>query len=221
MRRTHRRILATAFIAALAVPSAVSAQVCMGVPISDGAFGIFGEYSTTEGADGFGGNVTANLNGPFSVQLGYTLSMFDDTDENVNTFYGNIAYEFPNMSFSVCPIAGAAFAKESAEILGVELEASTVVIPIGIGVGREFTRGPVDISLFAIPQFMHIRGEITISDGTSEESETESTNEFAAQLGARVRSGNLWGGVGFSFTTIEESDLVFSIGVGVAIGGSR
>src|SRR5688572_15307446 len=118
MRRTHRRVLATAFIAALAVPSAVSAQVCMGVPISDGAFGIFGQYTTTKGVDGFGGDVTANLNGPFSVQLGYRLDALEDIEENANTFYGNVAYEFPNMSFSVCPIAGVSYGTWSDEVLG-------------------------------------------------------------------------------------------------------
>src|SRR5688572_7603851 len=165
MRRTHRRILATAFIAALAAPSAVSAQVCMGVPIRDGAFGIFADYTTTEGVDGFGGSVTANLNGPISVQLGYRLDSLDDIEENANTFYGNLAYEFPNMSFSVCPIVGASYGKWSDDVLGVELDVSELVIPIGVGVGREFTRGPVDISLFAIPQFLHIRGEVSVSDG--------------------------------------------------------
>jgi hypothetical protein len=219
MRRAHRRVLATAFIAALAVPTGASAQVCMGIPIPARSFGIFGEYSTTEGADGIGANVTANVNGPLSVQIGYTLSMFDDSDENLNTFYGNLAYELPNMSFSLCPMAGAARSKASEEAFGVELEASVLLIPIGIGIGREFTRGPVNISVFAIPQFLHFRTEVS-ADGIID-SQSDSRNEFGAQLGARVRSGNLWGGAGFAFNTIEESDLVFSIGVGVAIGGSR
>jgi hypothetical protein len=191
----------------------------MGVPIRDGAFGIYGEYSTTEGADGFGGSVTANLNGPISLQAGYTLTTIEDLDENANFFHGRVAYEFPNMSFSVCPIAGASYGTWSDEAFGVEADASELTIPIGLGVGRSFTRGPVDISLYAIPQFLHIRGEVTVAFGGNEGSESESTNEFGAELGARVGTSNIWGGAGFFFTTLAESDLVFSIGIGIAIGG--
>jgi hypothetical protein len=220
MTRTRGWIAAAALVAAVALPAAASAQVCIGVPIRDGAFGIAGEFQTGEGAKGFGGTLTANLTGPLSVQAGYTLIDIDEVDDNGNTFFGNVAWELPNMSFSVCPVAGVAYSSFTTEVFGFEADASQIAIPIGIGIGKEFAASPtLNMSLFAVPHFVHLRNKFTLSDGTAEESETESENEFGAQLGARIGTGQLWAGAGVSFTTVEDTDPVFSLTLGIALGG--
>lgn len=224
MRLARTSFLTLAGVAALAIPSLGSAQACIGVPIPDASFGIAGHFQTTEGANGYGGSLTANLAGPFSVQGRYTLLDMDDIEENANSFGGTAAYEIPNISFSVCPFVGLDYTKWSATDpdFGVEVDVSETVIPIGLGLGYTFAASPtIGLTVYGMPQFMHIRGKLTASAGGEEESFEDDSNEFGADIGFRLGTSSLFGGAGVMFTSIEESDPVFTVAIGIAVGGPR
>lgn len=208
--------------ALVAAPVPVIAQACIGIPTAEGSLAVVGGFATTDGAKGFGGTLHGNLEGPISIQAGYTLWDLDDIDENFNAFHAALGMEVPNLSFSACPFVGAEYATWSESAFGVDVEITQTVIPVGLGIGKSFAAGPaLDFTLFAAPQFMYIRTKGSVSDGTDSFSDTESGSEFGLGVGFRMGTQAVFGGAGVSFNTIEESDPTFSLSIGLGFGGAR
>ena len=205
-----------------AVTTEAAAQACIGVPVRDGQIAIEGQLGIADGLKTYGVAATANLAGPLTVQGGYTLLDLDDVDENANGFHANLAYEVPVKSLSACPVVGVSYAKWSQSFLGVDLDVSETVIPIGFGIGKTIPAGTsLGLTLYAIPQFLHIRGKIEASDDTGSESAEENSNEFGSVFGFRLGSSAVYAGASVMFTTIEDSDPTFGVAIGLALGGRR
>lgn len=194
------------------------AQACLGIPAGPGRFALGGSVGFTDGATNYGASLLANLEGPLSVGAGYTLTKIDNVDENFNSFDGIIAYELPVQGISACPATGLGYGRIGSEApeLGASATLTNVVIPVGLGLGYTFSgRGPLSLTLHALPQFLYIRttGELDIGDVTIEE--TETTSEFGTSLGFRIGLPQMFFGAGVSLTTMENSDPVFSVGLGL------
>lgn len=193
------------------------AQACLGNPAGPGRFALGGAIGFTDGATGYKASLLANLEGPLAVGASYTLTDVDDIDENVNSFGGTIAYELPLQGISACPATGLGYSRFSMDFgLGIEVEASSLSIPIGLGLGHTFTAdGPLALTLYAVPQFLYMRTRSEASDGIDEFEETDTSSEFGAALGFTLGLRQVFFGAAVSLTTVEDSDPVFSIGVGL------
>lgn len=218
MTRTKRTL--TLAVGALFLPQLASAQACIGVPSSDGQFTLIGAAGFMDGAKSFGGGVAANLVGPISLGAGYRLVTFDDLDTNANAFNANAAYELSVPSVSICPATGIEYMRWSEDVDNVKVTITSTVIPVGVGVGRSFVAGDdFLVTLFALPHFLYVRGTVRGSEGNVSVSVSDSSNEFGSALGIRFGSRTFYAGAGVSITTIEDSDPVFSLSLGVNVGG--
>lgn len=206
-------------IMAVVMASEARAQACTGVPTRDRQFALMGNLSLTEGANGYGGAVSANLPGPWSVAGGYTLMSYDGPGPNGNGVDANAAYEvklskLPRMS--VCPTAGVNYGwvSEAGE------KVSTMIIPIGVGFGKNVMDGSkFDMMLYGVPHFMHVRAHVE-SEALGIDA-TASDNEFGGTFGVRFASAAFFGGASVHMNTIEQSDPVFGLTLGWVIGGRR
>lgn len=218
MSRTPR--LPVLFATALALfPSVLLAQACIGVPAGNGQVALSGGAGFTEGVKSYGAEAAFNLVGPVSLEAGYSLVTFDDIDNNGNTVSGSGAFELPVPGLSVCPAAGVSHMRWSERFELAEVTLTSTIIPVGMGVGRELPAGPnLFVTLFAVPQFLHVRGTISGSEGGASVSVSDSTNEFGTALGMRLGSDEFYVGAGVNLTTIEGSDPTFGVTMGLVLG---
>jgi hypothetical protein len=199
----------------------LSAQACLGIPTRDGSIAMIGSFMLTDGAKGFGGTIHGNLDGPISLQAGYAITDIDDLGANVNSFHAGFAFEIPDLSFSACPFIGAVYSTWSDSALGLEADLTQLVVPIGLGIGKQFAAGPsLGFTIFATPQFFHVRSKVSIA-GFDLASGTDSASEFGLELGFRLGTSAAFGGAGVSFTSVDESDPVFNVVLGFAAGRRR
>lgn len=194
------------------------AQACLGSPAGPGRFALGGSVGFPDGATNYSAGLLANLEGPFSVGANYTLTKIDNVDENFNSFDGIVAYELPLQGISACPATGLGYSRIGSDVpeLGVSATLTSVVIPVGLGLGYTFSgRGPLSLTLHALPQFLYIRTTGELSDGDISIQDTETASEFGTSLGFRIGLQQMFFGAGVALTTIEDSDPVFSVGLGV------
>jgi hypothetical protein len=200
-------------------PAVAQAQTCIGVPISAGQFALGGEVGFHDGAKSYGGVATANLNGPLSVQGRVDVLKYDDVDESTTSFGGTLAYQLVSAPrYTVCPLVGATYMSESFEDEGSSMELSALVVPVGLGFGAALPVSGLDLSAFAVPQLLIIRSSIDLDLGGVETSESETETKFGADIGLRLRTGPVFFGGSVNITNIEDSDPVFSVGIGFATG---
>ncbi len=213
-----RMVSTTLVIAALAVPGLANAQACIGVPSVDRQFGLAGAMGFTEGQKMYGGELNANLAGPLSLGGGYALVKPDESETNGNHFQGRAAWEMSVAQLSVCPTTGVGYTRFHAEEGGEEATVSSTVIPVGLAFGKSLRAGDnMSITLSAIPQFLYIKNKVDtpIFEGDA------SDNAFGADFGVNVGTRSFYVGGGASITSLEGSEPVFSVGLGVLFGGGR
>lgn len=203
----------------IGTPSVVHAQACLGVPSMDGQVALEGSVTFTEGAQGYGGGVYANFRGPISLFGAYELTNFDDIEQNANSFGAGVAFELSVPSISICPGAGVNYTRIHEEEAGEEATVSQIVVPIGVGIGKRITAGDnFFVTLYGQPQFLYIRTSLDIDSSIGSGSASESENEFGMVLGIRFGTAGVYAGGGVGLTTIEDSDPVFTVNVGVMLG---
>ena len=216
-----RMISATLVIAALVVPGMLQAQACIGVPSQDRQFGLAGAMGFTEGQKSYGGELSANLAGPLTVGGGYALVKPDNVDTNGNHFQGRAAYELPMGNLSVCPTSGLGYTRFHEEEGGESATVTATVIPVGIGFGKSFRAGEnMSITFAAIPQYLYIKNRAE-SAGTINLEVEDSESAFGADLGVNLGMRSWYVGGGASFNSVEGSDPVFQVGLGILFGGPR
>lgn len=193
-------------------------QACVGTPIGSRQFGLGGSIGFTDGATTYGVGLRANLEGPFSVAGSYGLTDFDGVEENASTFQGSVAYELPLQGISACPVAGFGYSRISGDDAEFDVEATltNLSIPVGFGVGQTFLAGPpLSVTLFAVPQFVYNRSKGEVSVGGISGEETDTSTDFAASLGVTLGTSRLYFGGEVFLTTVDESDPVFLLGMGL------
>ena len=194
------------------------AQACLGIPAGPGRYALGGSVGFTDGATNYGAGLLANLEGPLSVGATYTLTKIDDVEENFNSFDGILAFELPLQGISACPATGLGYGRigSDADQLGISVTLTNLVVPVGLGLGHTFSgSGSLSLTVHAMPQFLYIRTTGKASNGSLSIEETETANEFGTTLGFRIGLPQMFFGAGVSLTTIEDSDPVFSIGLGL------
>lgn len=197
----------TLFVAALALvaPSAAWAQSCVGSPAGKGQNAIVGAVHFPESAMTFDVGFRANTTGPISVGLQYGMTKFDNSDPKLHVFGGDLAYEVPLQSASVCPVAGVNYGRMS--VAGSTL--NNITVPVGIALGADVsnTQG-IQLIPHAIPQLLWTRQSATGF-------ETVSETNFGAILGMTVGFDQFFVLGDMSVTSAKDSKAVFGIGVGL------
>jgi hypothetical protein len=190
--------------------------VCLGYPTTGGQYAIAGLVGFEDGATSYGGAVDFDLTGPLAFDFGYTLTTIDGIDDNANTFAGRGSFELALTGASVCPNVGLTYSSFGTDILGVDVDVSAIVVPIGVGLGKSFAASPtLQATLFANPQFFYIREKF---EGAGQE-DTDTSSEFGADIGATLGTSRFFVGGGVFFTTIEDSDPTFNVRVGIVLPG--
>lgn len=214
-----KRIAACAVAILIAtVPSQVLAQACIGIPTIDGQFSLAGNFDTGNDTNQYGLTGSLDLIGPVSIVANGGMFKPDDSDESGTTFGGTLAYELRPRTVSLCPLAGVDYSTIDAEEEGVEASASALVFRAGLGIGKLLQAGNMNVTLFGIPHFMHIRTDFEVE---GESLFDDSDNEFGATAGVRLSNRSVFGGAHVMFTTVEESDPTFGLTFGIMIGGAR
>lgn len=204
--------------------SAAAAQACLGVPTRDGGFNVRAELALPEDSRQYSAVVTADLIGPFSFELNAGLIDIDEIDDRGTSFGGRLAYELQGMRrLSICPFGGAQYsaltASQPVGPLTLEAEASSLVIPIGVGLGTRLPLGASSmLTVFAQPQYLHVRTSFEESDGVADLEEEHIGNEAGIEAGLRLSFGRLLAGGAMNWTTIDGADPVFSVTFGATFG---
>lgn len=198
--------------------SDAAAQACMGNPAGMGQAAASGNVAFTDGATSYGASLGANLTGPLAVEVGYALTDYDGVDSNGNTFAGAIGYEVPGPQLSICPSTGLSFSSVSAtnELNGVEGTVSNLAVPLRLGVGKTLSAGgQLEVTPYVAPQFFWARTSYSESQGGASVSSSETSSEMGADLGLLLGSERIYGGASLSLTTIDNSDPVIGLGLGL------
>jgi hypothetical protein len=215
MIRATKSFLVAGFMT-LVIPALAVAQVCVGVPTRDGDLAFSGTFGITDGAKIYGIGANADVTGPLSLEVGYSLITYDDLADNANSFHAGIGLELPGLNFSACPFAGLQYSILDTQWFGIDVGVRQTVGVVGFGIGKSFAIAPeAQLGLYTVPQFLYLRARITATDGVFSESETNSETEFGASLGFRLASRSFFGGAAVSFSTIEDSDPVFTVTLGI------
>jgi len=213
------KLSVTIAAAAVLMASEAHAQACTGVPTRDRQLAAMGNVSLTDGATGYGADMSANLRGPLSFSAGYTLMNYDAAGPNGNGVNADAAYELnvPSLRHvSVCPTIGVQYAWVS----DAGDKVSSTAIPIGLGFGKNvLDKANFDVLAFAVPQFMHVRSKI--ESATLGFDATSSDNAFGSILGARFVGQRVFGGASVSLNTLDNSSAVWGFTVGFVFGGHR
>lgn len=207
MRR--RNVVVSGAIAAfLAIPGAVVAQACVGIPVADAHNAVTAEVGFPQDAMSYGASFRHNMAGPFSFAAGYTLASYDNVDPKQHGLTAEVDYELPSLGFSACPTVGLGYSMMSEDPVSV----NTLSIPVGVGLGKSFPVSPgMAITPYVVPQWQW--AQVTIDDGTDSISADDSW--LAAQLGATFSTPRFYVGGGVLWINEDNVDPVFSIRAGM------
>jgi hypothetical protein len=199
------------------------AQACLGVPTHDAQFNVRGEVAFPQDTRQYSAVVTADLNGPLSFELNAGLIDIDEVEDNGASFGGKLAYEMAVSQLSICPLGGGQYStitvEETDGAVTLEGDANSLVIPVGIGLGKTLPLGSgSSLTLYAQPQYLHIRSSFEAAVAGIEIDEEAIENEFGIDAGARLGLGRLLVGGAMNWATLPDYDPVFSVTAGVTFG---
>lgn len=201
----------------LATPVVAYGQACLGTPVAGGQYGIEGGMGVGEGFKTYSGGLNANLHGPLSFNGGVGITKPDAGGDNMTTIGASGGYELLQSSrLSACPSVGLSYSMFSTDVLGSELDVNQLVVPVGLGLGTTLPAGSMNVTLFAMPQFLWFRTSAS-SDGSDPVSDSQ--NEFGVNGGLRISLSSFYAGAGMSLNSIEDSEPVFNFGLGLVLGG--
>ena len=201
---------------ALLPPSHAFAQACNGVPIGSGQTALTAGATFTTGVQSYGGNLNYRSSSPFIAGFGASYNHYSDASANGLGVGGSLGVEVPDLGFSLCPEAGVSYARVSLPVgLGETSAITNITVPVGLAFGITMpVSEAATITLDATPQYLYMRSK------WKDLGLTDTSNEFGAVLGAAVGFRNLFIGGSVSFTTVENSDPAFGVGIGFPLGGN-
>lgn len=206
MRR--RIVFVPAIIAMLAIPGAVAAQACVGIPVADSHNAVTAQVGFPQDAMAYGAAFRHNMNGPFSFSAGYTLASYDNVDPKQHGLNVQADYELPGLSFSACPTVGLGYTTMSEDPASL----TTLSIPVGVGFGKSFELSPtMSVVPHVVPQWVWT--QLTVDDGTAEA--TADDSYLAALIGATIATPRFYLGAGLTWINEDNVDPVFSILAGM------
>ena len=196
------RIHCIALTALLAAPAALEAQACQGSPAPRGSAIVTGEVSFPEGATTYAGRLGGYFDAPVFASGFYAYTDVDDTEESLRTVGGEIGGELlTSDGVSLCATGG--FAHSWVPDVDVDGQTWTA----DASVGRSFPAGELLVTPHGAVGVVHQ----TASVGPFDASDTAAS--FAG--GVTVGSRRVFVGGSVSYTTFDEADPVFGVGLGV------
>lgn len=201
------------------------AQACVGSPAANREYALGLSTGMSPGYAGYGATFVANVPGGLFTNASYSVNTFDEFDDDGNTVSIGAGYEIPVSSISACPHFSVAYetlntitpvVNQWGSVVGVATEFRALVIPVGIGVGR---RWDFEEGLFVAPavtaSFVHVRRSVEAPELGGEFD--ESLNEIGAGTSVAVGWNQFFVRGGMSGSTVEDSDLFFSLGIGLVL----
>jgi hypothetical protein len=150
-----------AAVVGLGVSATVAdAQVCAGFPTLQREASVALSSNFPQGADQFGAEASANLDGPLAVFGGYQRTTSSVVEgQHSNTYTAGAALEVSDrfsgpfvLGLSACPVVSASFTKmEGADVWRV---------PVGVGFGSRIELDPngrLELMPYAVPQLVWTR----------------------------------------------------------------
>ena len=202
------------------MPRAAAAQTCRGIPSPAGSVSLDVGFSSGSGAKSYGGGVSANLRGPLAVGVTLERIDLDDQDPNGNAIGGDVAYKIERGSWTFCPTLQISYARIEGLSTGLypgpytTLSTTTMALLVAAG--------------HTLPASTELRATVTGAAGLVRfhsyakggqpggSYNTETSTDAAVAVVAHLVFGTprVHFGGGFTFTTLEDTDPVFSLGVG-------
>lgn len=214
----RRRVGAIALAAALLLPSALAAQVCMGDANLSGQFtlGAYGAFA--DGSKAYGVESRSNL--PGAIGMGAHLGVIDpdDSDDNITSAGGHIAYELPPRgSLSFCPVVGVEHDFWSGRVSGVDLDYTRWAFPVGFGVGSRVggANGGAVLIPAARAGLIHQRFGGSASAGPFTWQREGNQSDLFLDAGMTVQAGALFARGGIYRILQDDGETVIRIGGGV------
>lgn len=202
------KVFALAAAGVLVTAGSASAQAYFGTPVRDGGFAVRAEVGFPDGGNIYDAVLDANLLGPISFQLFGGLLVPEGDASNAGRFGGKLGYALPFNAASLGIVAGVEYQSMDFEILGEEFSMSQTIIPVGVGIGVDVPLSPTaDAVLYAQPALMHIRASL--------EGESDSTNEFGIDAGAKVGVSRFVLGGSLRWINLDGADAVFALTAGI------
>lgn len=199
-----------------ALPSAASAQACLGSPGRAGQVTLAGTVGFPESATSYGAAAMYNAQGPVAVFGSFTLTNPDHAGlKNVTTFGGGAALDLAEVSvrlaegLSVCPNASVAYSTFKQNFGPLEVDASEFSVPLGLAFGSTLALGESSTTLtpWVNPQFLYTRFSVKAAG----ESESDSDTFVGVVGGATVGFGPFF--VGGSVAKVFEEGTKAVLGV--------
>jgi len=214
-------------VAAALTAAPVSAQVCTGFPTVDGQKAITANVGFPDGGKTYTLAGSVDLIGPFSINGGLGLSTIDGIDDKMYHAGANVAYELKGLGFSACPVVGLSYSRfkveeeinDGGETIVGEATTSSFDVPLGFGIGQTFAAGSsAQFGLFAVPQVVISRTSAEFSAGGASFDASDTETYFGADIGALFQTGAFFAGGSVFVSSLEDSDPVFSVNLGMLIG---
>lgn len=215
-----RRLSVAVTALLLTAVAQANGQACTGVPSGSGQFALQAGVGLTSGATSYGADFTANVRGPFAIAARYALTNLDAAEPNGSTFGGDVALELSGVDLSLCPRFGIVYSRASGLSTNIYPGPYTTITSVSwsleVGGGKTL---PVTPALFATPfaaaglVMLHSEAQAKAGGFTSQKYKDDDS-AFSAVLGLLIGSRRVHAGANMSFTTIKDSDPLFTLGVG-------
>ena len=196
------------------------AQACRGIPSQGGGFALQAGVGLTSEATSYGTEFAANLRGPWALSAGYAVTNLQDADPLAHTFSGSVAFEVPGTAVSVCPGLEVGYSRASGLSTniypGPYTTVTSVASVVNVSAGRTLSLAP---GLLATPfggaglTLLHTSAQAK-NGGFTSSKYTDDQSAFAAVLGLVVGSRAVHVGLQVSLTTLDDSDPLYTVGVG-------
>lgn len=212
-------LLALAFL-----PGGLVAQACLGGVLRSetgpkstlsAGVGVF------DGGRTFSAGYTSFHGDPIAVSLAVGGGDYDGLD-NASVFVGGqVAAQLPLPTIGICPLVGVTYERWSDDFmdwgLPVDVSASGIAVPVGIGVGAAI-RGEADVAFIPAMRagIVWTRTSFAGSSGSTTVRENESTTDFFVGGGATLMVSRFFVGGSVARRLADGARAVFGLGVGVA-----
>lgn len=195
-RRAMAAVGAAAAAALLALPAAAAAQACAGWMTQPGQYAIGAGITSYDDATEYRAEVRSNLPGSLASEVFLGAVDIDDFDDNAFVVGGRVYWEMPQQAYWLCPTSGLRYERLSSDFEGVAESLSSLLVPVGMGIGTMLPAGDRAILLpFAQAGAMVGRTSVSVdgpvNGGPVEFSGSDTDVGYFLQLGAGVDLGRI------------------------------
>lgn len=146
-RPLRQVVLGAAVALFLALPAAAAAQACTGWGTQPGQYAIGAGITSYSNATEYRVETQANLPGALASGVYLGAVDLDGIDENAFVVGGRLTYDIPRDAYWLCPLAGLRYERLSDEFEGLTESISSLLVPLGLGVGTMLPAGDSAILL--------------------------------------------------------------------------